>query len=257
MKDDLLAPLLDSICKGVSDILGDNLVGIYLHGSLATQSFSLERSDVDFLVVVSHPLLQEEKVALIRLLRDGLPQAPPKGLEMSIVLKSAVKPHHFPISYELHFSKMHMQVMQDDIEAYCRTMNGKDEDLTAHILLLWHRGQVLSGLPIKEVFEEPARSDYLKSIWFDLADSEEKVEEQPVDTLLNLCRTLAYLEENTLLSKKEGGEWGRTVCGKEYQPLLEQVLSVYEGRQDSERLDQQLAKQFVAEQIRQIGEKMK
>ncbi|MBF0777492.1 nucleotidyltransferase domain-containing protein [Streptococcus cuniculi] len=35
--------------------VGSNLVGIYVHGSLAYGCFSWEQSDIDFLVVVKSP----------------------------------------------------------------------------------------------------------------------------------------------------------------------------------------------------------
>ena len=45
-------------------LLQDNLVGIYLHGSLAAGCFHWERSDIDFLVVVRRPLTVDKKIAL-------------------------------------------------------------------------------------------------------------------------------------------------------------------------------------------------
>src|SRR5579872_4704845 len=40
------------LCGGLIDALADNLVGIYLHGSLTMGCFHPERSDIDLLVVV-------------------------------------------------------------------------------------------------------------------------------------------------------------------------------------------------------------
>ena len=95
--------LLDTICNLFQSTLGDNLVGIYVHGSLATDSFTWKTSDIDFLAVIERPLIQEEKLVIIQFLLDLLPQTPPKGIEMSIILNSAIKPFRHPISYELHF----------------------------------------------------------------------------------------------------------------------------------------------------------
>ena len=44
--------ILSIISKEYQDILGDNLCGIYLHGSLAFGCFNWAKSDIDFLVVV-------------------------------------------------------------------------------------------------------------------------------------------------------------------------------------------------------------
>ncbi len=69
-----------------AEILGD-LVGIYVHGSLAFGCFQWERSDLDFIVVVEEPPALTEKEALIAALLCLTKAAPPKGLEMSVVLR--------------------------------------------------------------------------------------------------------------------------------------------------------------------------
>lgn len=45
--------LLDRIKTAYSKILGDRLAGIYVHGSIVFGCFNWDRSDIDFLVVVS------------------------------------------------------------------------------------------------------------------------------------------------------------------------------------------------------------
>jgi predicted nucleotidyltransferase len=59
---------------------GENLVGIYLHGSLAMESFNPVSSDVDLLVVVRDRLSWEEKSGLGQRLLQLSEQAPPNGL---------------------------------------------------------------------------------------------------------------------------------------------------------------------------------
>lgn len=54
-----LPGVLDHLTQGVKEILGDNLVRIYLVGSLATGGFDLD-SDVDFLTVILHDLTDND-----------------------------------------------------------------------------------------------------------------------------------------------------------------------------------------------------
>ena len=49
-----VTPLLDELVSGITDALGDNLVGVYLRGSLALGGFDPATSDVDVLVVTEH-----------------------------------------------------------------------------------------------------------------------------------------------------------------------------------------------------------
>ncbi|HFI0641773.1 TPA: aminoglycoside adenylyltransferase domain-containing protein [Streptococcus suis] len=257
MRENDIHELLKEISFIFQNELGENLVGIYLHGSLALNSFTWETSDVDFLVVVEHSLTQTEKIGIIQSLYALLPKSPPKGLEMSVILKDSLKPCNYPVPYELHFSNMHIQAIHENIEKYCYNMRGRDEDLTAHIMVIWHRGIVLYGPAIQQLFEEPCRFEYLESIWYDIQNSEGTVLDKPVDTILNLCRTLAYLDEGIILSKREGGMWELTVCHPMYQTLLEDTLAVYNGERLEAVIDKQLAKRFVEEQMRQIHKSLK
>jgi len=52
-----LPRVLDALVAGVRAVIADNLVGVYLIGSLATGDFDLD-SDVDFLVATRHELAE-------------------------------------------------------------------------------------------------------------------------------------------------------------------------------------------------------
>jgi hypothetical protein len=52
--------LLTEWVRGVKHILGDNVIGLYLTGSLAYGDFVPHRSDVDLQAVVRHPLTEDE-----------------------------------------------------------------------------------------------------------------------------------------------------------------------------------------------------
>ena len=55
--------LLDRFVSENRKILGDNLVGVYLHGSAAMGCFHPETGDLDLLTVVNDPLSDETKRA--------------------------------------------------------------------------------------------------------------------------------------------------------------------------------------------------
>ena len=48
--------LIDSFVEQSKEILKENLVGIYLHGSLAMGCFNPQKSDIDLIIVVNEPL---------------------------------------------------------------------------------------------------------------------------------------------------------------------------------------------------------
>ncbi len=219
--------ILQNIKNTYQSILSNKLVGIYVHGSIAFQCFNWNKSDIDFLVVVNESLTQEEKEALISELLILDKYCPPKGMEMSVILEKACRPFQYPTPYELHFSNSHKEHFQENLAAYCRKMNGLDKDLAAHITVINEVGITLCGKDKSQVFEPIPKSAYVDSILYDIENAEEEIKENPVYFILNLCRVLAYLEENLVLSKKQGGEWGMVHVPAAYGDFIKSALEAY------------------------------
>ncbi len=210
-------------------ILQENLLGIYLHGSLAAGCFQWECSDIDFLVVVHRPLALEKKTALVETLHALSPEAPPAGFEMSVILERYCRAIPFPIPYELHYSNALKQDYEQDPQGFCQRMHGEDPDLTAHILNLHAHGAAIHGPGISRVFDQVKREDALRAIRFDAEDAESKLHENPVYYVLNLARAVAYCREGLALSKKEGGEWALRNMPTEHQRVIQAALNAYES----------------------------
>ena len=84
------------------EVLGVVLVGAYLHGSLAMGCFNPTGSDVDMLFVVDAPLSLEQKVELARVCLRRTES--PRPLELSVLLRDALRPWHHPAPHEFHYS---------------------------------------------------------------------------------------------------------------------------------------------------------
>lgn len=219
--------LLEKVSGTYQALLGDRLVGIYLHGSLAMGCFREECSDVDFLVVTSDEPTLNQKQAMIETLLALSPQAPQKGFEMSVVLARDLKPFRYPTPFCLHYSNMHMEVAKRDVLQYCENMRGTDVDLAAHCMITRACGKALIGKPVNEVFGEVPREDYLDSICLDMDNAEQDVSQDPSYVLLNLMRVLAYLKDGEITSKAQGGQWGiENLSGADRQ-ILRQALDAY------------------------------
>lgn len=222
--DRRLCALLDAIQKTHVEILGGNLVGLYLHGSLALGGFNPRRSDVDYIAVVQAPPARETRLRLLEAVYRLNRQAPPKGLEMSVVLRRYCRDFVYPTPFELHFSNMHRDAYARDPHGFADAMRGTDPDLAAHFTVILHRGVALYGPPVSAVFGDVPWADYLDSICADVADAETNVSADPVYVLLNLCRVLAAVREKRVLSKAEGGAWGLSHLEPQYAPLLRGAL---------------------------------
>ena len=221
---DQLKIVTENFVAQSKDILGDNLAGIYLHGSAAMGCYNAEKSDIDLLVIIHHDMSEEEKRRYMDMVVELNTLAPTKGIEMSIIKQSVCKPFVYPTPFELHFSIAHLEWYKNNPQDYVLKMNGTDKDLAAHITILYHRGQCLWGEAIPHVFEPVGEKEYFDSIWYDIGNAREDILENPVYVILNLCRVLAFKEEKLILSKKEGGVWGLAHVPETYHSLIQQAL---------------------------------
>jgi streptomycin 3"-adenylyltransferase len=235
---DFLFIQLKSLAKKFQNILEDNFVGFYLHGSLAMGCFNFEESDIDFLVVVNNNLTKLNIDNIVKLLLDSSTFAPQKGFEMSIIKKSVLENFQHPTPFEFHFSNAHLVNYKENTDYLCGKFN--DPDLAAHFMITKKRGLCLLGESIESVFPSIPEDAYLDSILLDLNESLENSSfvtqntyyEVPTYLILNACRIIAYLREKKIMSKFEGGNWGLTNLPFRYKPLIKQALNKYSSKQN-------------------------
>ena len=224
--------LMQRVKLRYAELLGDNLVGIYLHGSLSAGCFHWERSDIDFLVVVRRSLPVEKKIALVEALYAMREDAPPEGFEMSVILEKYCRNIPYPIPYELHYSQRWQRDYERDARGFCERMHGEDPDLTVHLLCLHAFGTAVFGPSIPRTFDQVRRTDALCAIRMEVEDAGEHLHERPVYYVLNLCRAVAYLRENVALSKKQGGEWALHHLARSHQGVIQAALNAYQCGRD-------------------------
>ncbi len=226
--------LLERFVKHNQRILGDDLAGIYLHGSAAMGCFNKDKSDVDLIVVVNSDIPDEVKRRYMDMVVELNADAPAKGIELSVVRKRVCRPFIYPTPFELHFSNAHLEWYRTDPADYIAVMKGTDKDLAAHFTIIYHRGICLFGEAVRDVFEEVGREEYFDSIWYDVRNAVEEITEKPAYFILNLCRVLAYKREGLILSKREGGEWVLENIPMKYRELILQALDEYSSVRSSE-----------------------
>lgn len=248
-------PYEDLLCRFVQmsrRVLGENLVGIYLHGSAAMGCFNPEKSDLDVIVIVQSAVEQAQRLEFMQQLVRLNEQAPEKGFEMSIVRREFCDPFVYPTPFELHFSNSHLDSFRSDPEAYVTRKLGGDKDLAAHFTIINHYGKVLYGPSVQDVFGPVPKADYIDSIWYDVENACEDILENPIYMTLNLCRVLACLQDDQILSKKTGGAWGLKNLPQQYCPIVAAALECYESDQQME-IPEQDAAAFARFMLEQIG----
>lgn len=243
--------ILDRIKEAYEVILKDNLIGIYVHGSICLGCFHWDKSDIDYLVVVKDKPSDEEKLQLMEITVKLNEAAPAKGIEMSVVLLGHCRNFVYPTPFELHFSNTHIDWFRQDPQGYIERMNGLDKDLAAHFTITRRAGIVLCGWPIAEVFGDVPKEDYIDSIREDVKETRNAIAEQPMYVILTLPRVLAYLQSGLVLSKELAGEWAIRNLDSRYRTLIQKALHSY-GSGEELQIDQKVAEDYCDALLQQI-----
>ena len=228
-------------------LLADNLVGIYLHGSLAMACFNPQRSDLDLLVITHTriPAVIKRQLAKLHLNASNAPHP----IEISYLPHSDLAPWRYPPPFDFHYSETWRtqteQALQDELWPPADERPRHDPDLAAHVTITKARGICLVGAPIAQIFPDVPKADYLASILGDIQDAFDSILDNPVYAILNACRVDAFLQAGLICSKQEGGEWTLATAPLEVQPAIVTALAFYAGGQTDTQFDPAALAAFV------------
>ena len=218
-----LSRLLDNLSRAMQEILRENLVGIYLHGSIAQNAFRWNVSDVDFLLVVQSEPSDDVKRQLLDATLRLSEIAPPKGLEWSVVTQSDCLHASHPVPFCLHYSIAHTQRYLTSPEEYIQHMKGRDGDLAAYFAVVRQCGIVLYGKPITNVFG-PVPQDFVMDSF-----RQNVIDDDTPNGILNHCRYEAYRQDGIMLSKIEGALWALKHLPSAMHDNIRDVLKTYDN----------------------------
>lgn len=231
---------IDLLVGQLQAVLETNLVGVYLHGSLAMGCFNPACSDIDLLVVIEREMPVETKRSIVKLLLHS--SKAPSPIEISFVIEREMHPFHHPLPFALHYSESWREHYNKALAnggwvSWNDTLK-RDADLSAHLMVTRERGICLSGKPIKDVSPPVPEQYYILSITGDFQDARDSRLKMPVYFVLNACRIYAYLCERQILSKDEGGSWGLHALPAQYHSSIQQALDIYRGNRDNGSFDE-------------------
>lgn len=250
-----LSVLLERIKACFAQVLGDDLAGIYVHGSLAFGCFTWETGDIDLIVVADKEPSHEQKRSIIQQIMDIEADAPPKGIEFSMLLREDCRSFAHPMPYVMHYSKGHTARYAENMDGHIRRLCGTDRDLAAHITVMHAVGYSLTGPAVKEMFSEVPPRDYIDALICDIEDAASEIHNNPVYVILNLCRVRAFLKDGFVLSKADGGRWGLDHLHGECVPVVRAALEGYAGGRCGQMLnDKDALNGFAAYMLKAIAE---
>lgn len=218
---------LDQMIHKLCESIADNMVGVYLHGSLAMGCFNPTSSDIDLLVVTSTPLTSDAYRGVLTTLLEH--SAAPHPVEISILHYAQITPWRHPTPYDLHFSEAHRNYYTQLLRrpGALPPVGGVDIDLAAHFTVLATRGVCLHGAPFKTLSIAVPWADYVDSLKSDFEWSQRHEAANAVYAVLNACRILAAVVDRRVLSKAEGAHWALTRFPPHFHSVVERAMAVY------------------------------
>ena len=217
--------------------LKDELVGVYLHGSIALNAFNPKSGDIDILVVVNKSLDIPTKLSIAKTIIEI--DKKPCPLEMSAILLSDAKEWKTPGNCVFHYSDFWTEKYQEKLtnpkaECYVVDHEFPDADVTSYIKLINQSGIVLYGKEISNVFGNISDDDFWAAISADIDDYDFHAYNPRyfASNVLILGRILSFKKEKKILSKYEGGLWMIENVPKELSYLPKLAMKIwYEDEQ--------------------------
>ena len=217
-----LNSVLEELVSSVRAILGDNFCGAYLVGSFAAGDAD-EHSDVDFIVATNDQVTDEQLAALQAMHARiyGLQSTWAQHLEGSYVPKDRLRRVDPDRTQFLFLDNGATELVLDN---HCNTAVVR--------WVLRKHGVVLDGPDpaglVEPVTPAQLRSEALAAMdefvaWASHRVSETSRWKQPY-LVLTFCRLLHTLNEGTVASKRQAGEWALQALDAEWSSLIQQAL---------------------------------
>jgi len=221
--------LIGSFSSQVREILGDQLTGMYLCGSLALGDFNPHKSDIDF-VVATAGKLPDELFESLKSMHEKIAGYPSKWaleIEGSYLPQRSLRRYDPSDSHHPHLSR----------GSGLLAIEQHDTDWLIQYYILRERGVILYGPEPKSLIDpispEDLQAAVLGLLWwweFQLKDTS-RVEKSPYQAyaVLSMCRILYTLQSGRIVSKPEAACWVMSALGGRWAQLIDKALNWQPG----------------------------
>lgn len=246
----------ESIVRLVRDVLGTDVVGVYLHGSsvLGGRRFN---SDLDVLAVSRQRTTADERRALgnglLKISARFPPQGPDLPIELTVVAQPDVRPWCYPPRCEFLYGEW----LRPEFERGVIPSPELKADLALGITLALRGNTPLFGPPPSEVLTPVPPEDLRRASVAGVPGLLADLEWDTRNVVLTLARVWTTLETGAIRSKDAAADWALARLPPEHQPVLAHARAVYLGDEE-ERWDDLLPRvgphvEHVAAIIRRLG----
>lgn len=225
---------VDEIVRLVRDVLGNDVIGAYLHGSAVLGELR-PRSDTDVLVVARRRTTPEQRQGLIdRLMAISGRRAysgPARPIELTIVVQSDVRPWRYPPLSEFQYGEW----MRDDFErGNLPSSSTPSPDLAPLITMVMLGNRPLFGPPPAEVLDPVPHGDLIRAVTAGIPGLLAELEDDAANVLLTLARIWTTVATGAIRSKDAAADWVLLRLPEEHRAVLARARGIYLGDEEDE-----------------------
>ena len=215
----------------VKEILGQDLLGIYLYGSSIVGGLQ-KYSDIDLFVVSNRATTREEKAKLATALLkiSGIYMKSKKlPIEMTIVEKSEINPWHYPPRFDFQYGEwLRKQFEQGNIEPWDAKEMPDLALLVTQILLASH---TLVGANPDQLLCHVPYKDFMTALIITLPNLMSELDSDTRNVLLTLARIWSTVSTDAIRSKPAAADWAINHLPEKYRPVMERAKAICPGEE--------------------------
>jgi streptomycin 3"-adenylyltransferase len=220
---------IERVLSLTGSVLGDAVVGIYLHGSSVLGGLH-PTSDIDLLVVAGRPTTPADRRRLI----DGLmPISGPgdrsgrsRSVELTIVVQGDVRPWHYPPPLEFQYGDWWRNEFGRGNFA---PWESPSPDLTLQLEMVLQADHPLFGPPPGLVLDAIPAGDLRRSMLDGIPALLSYLDGDERNVVLTFVRIWTTLATGVIRSKDAAADWALPLLPPEHRAVLARARAMYLG----------------------------
>lgn len=221
----------DDVLALVDAVLGEDVVGVYLHGSAVLGGLR-PTSDLDLLVVARRPLPDDRR----RALTDGLlavsgrrrRRPDDRPVELIVVTASDLRPWRYPPVMDYLYGEW----LRDEYLAGTLPARGPKPDLVTLLTMARAADRPLRGPSLAALLDPVPPADLRRAIVAEVPSLLDDLEDDTRNVLLTLARVWVTLATGSIRSKDAAAAWAGERLPVDLRPVLERATAIYLGEAD-------------------------
>ena len=225
---------LERVVELVREVLGPDVLGVYLFGSAVLGGLRPE-SDLDLLAVSARPTTLDEKRRVVERLLSISGRRTPEGrwrrVELTVVVAPDVRPWRFPPRFDLQYGDwLRSAFERGEVEPWPTNEN---PDLAVLLTMALLADRPVLGPPPAQVLD-PCRTRISSAPWSTASTLHEDLDADTRNVVLTLARIWSTVATGEIRSKDAAAEWALPRLPEEHRAVLSRARTIYLGGQEEQ-----------------------